>query len=239
MKPSLKLSIVFLCTLFFAVSLDAQLIKSAKKLINTGSTGFSESEAADAIKEALVKGTSESVSLVSQLDGYFGNKEIKIPLPPEAKNMESQLRSMGLGDQVDKAILSINRAAEDAATEAKKIFIDAIKGLSIQDAINIVKGEDNAATKYLQKTTTAALKAKFKPIIKNSLDKTSATKYWADLVNTYNKIPLVKKVNPDLPAYVTDKAIEGLFIMIAKEELKIRKDPVARTTDLLKKVFGR
>ena len=218
---------------------NAQFLKKVSKTFNITDTGsFTEKEAADGIKEALVKGTGESVNLVAVMDGYFGNPEIKIPFPPEAKNIESKLRSVGLGSQVDKAILSINRAAEDAATEAKPIFVAAITGMSISDAIGIVKGADNAATQYLQKTTTPELKAKFLPVIKNSLDKVDATKYWKDVINAYNAIPFVQKMNPDLAAYVTDKAIEGLFVMIAKEELKIRKDPVARTTELLKKVFG-
>ena len=218
---------------------NAQFLKKVSKTFNITDTGsFTEKEAADGIKEALVKGTGESVNLVAVMDGYFGNPEIKIPFPPEAKNIESKLRSVGLGSQVDKAILSINRAAEDAATEAKPIFVAAITGMSISDAIGIVKGADNAATQYLQKTTTPELKAKFLPVIKNSLDKVDATKYWTDLINAYNKIPLVQKMNPDLAAYVTDQAINGLFVMIAKEELKIRKDPLARTTELLKKVFG-
>ena len=118
------------------------------------------------------------------------------------------------------------------------IFVAAIKGMSIRDAIGIVRGQDNAATLYLKNTTTPELRLKFQPVIKTSLDKVNATKYWTDIITAYNKIPLVQKMNPDLTAYVTDKAIEGLFIMIAKEELKIRKDPVARTTELLKKVFG-
>jgi hypothetical protein len=218
---------------------NAQFLKKVSKAINSASSaGYSEADAAGAIKDALIKGTGESVNLVSVIDGYFGNPEIKIPFPPEAVNIEAKLRAAGLGSQVDKAIISINRAAEDAAKEAKPIFIDAIKGMSIKDAIGIVKGKDNAATEYLRNSTTPQLKSKFEPVIKASLDKVNATKYWSDLVNTYNKIPLVQKMNPNLTAYVTDRAIAGLFVMIAKEELKIRKDPVARTTELLKKVFG-
>jgi len=218
---------------------NAQFLKKVSKALNTATNSdFTESEAVEGIKEALIKGTGESVNLVSALDGYFGNPEIKIPFPPDAKNAESKLRSVGLGKQVDKAILSINRAAEDAAKEAKPIFVAAISGLTIQDAIGIVRGKENAATQYLQRTTSPELKLKFQPVIKNSLDKVEATKYWTDLINTYNKIPLVQKINPDLAAYVTDQAIAGLFVMIAKEELKIRKDPLARTTELLKKVFG-
>jgi hypothetical protein len=217
---------------------DAQLLKDAKKLLNTKKGGLTEKDAADGIKEALVNGTGNSVKLVSALDGYWGNAEIKIPFPPEANEMESKLRSIGMGKKVDEFNESMNRAAEKAASEAKPIFVDAIKGMTVKDAINIVKGENNAATMYLKNTTSPELNNKFQPIIKTSLDNVNATRYWSDLIKAYNKIPLVKKMNPDLTAYVTGKAIDGLFIMIAKEELKIRKDPVARTSELLKKVFG-
>jgi len=217
---------------------DAQFLKEAKKMINSGSKGLTEKDAADGIKEALINGTGESVKLVSVLNGYWGNPEIKIPFPPEAKEIESKLRAIGLGKKVDEFNESMNRAAEKAAAEAKPIFIAAIKGMTVKDAVKIVRGEDNAATLYLKNTTSPQLKEKFQPVIKSSLDNVNATKYWGDLITIYNKIPLVKKMNPDLPAYVTDKAIDGLFIMIAKEELKIRKDPMARTSALLKKVFG-
>lgn len=217
---------------------DAQLLKNAQKLIGSGGKGLTEKDAADGIKEALVNGTGESVKLVSIVDGYWGNPEIKIPFPSEAKDMESKLRTIGMGKKVDEFNVSMNRAAEKAANEAKPIFIAAIKGMTVKDAINIVKGQNNAATMYLKNTTSPELKDKFQPIIKTALDNVNATKYWSDLVTAYNKIPLVKKMNPDLTAYVTGKAIDGLFIMIAKEELKIRKDPMARTSELLKKVFG-
>jgi hypothetical protein len=217
---------------------NAQFLKKAQKSLGLSSPGFSESEAVQGIKEALVKGTGESVNVVSVLNGYFGNPEIKIPFPDDARMVESKLRSIGMGKQVDEAILSINRAAEDAATQAKPIFVNAITAMSISDAIGIVKGPDDAATSYLRNTTSPDLRLKFKPEIQKSLDKVNATKYWKDLITTYNKIPLVQKVNPDLAAYVTDKAIQGLFVMISKEEKKIRTDPVARTTEILKKVFG-
>jgi len=217
---------------------NAQLFKNIKKILNGGGTGFTEQEAASGIREALTKGTGNSVDILSLADGYFGNPEIKIPFPEDARLVESRLRSMGLGKKVDEAILSINRAAENAAVEAKPIFVNAITGMSIQDAFGIVKGANNAATEYLRKTTSTDLRAKFKPVIKKSLDKVQATKYWGDVINTYNTIPLVQKINPDLADYVTGKAIDGLFVMIAKEELKIRKDPLARTSELLKKVFG-
>jgi len=237
MKKLLTITII-LASLLGCFSINAQLLKDAKKFVNKQTGGLSEKDAADGIREALVKGTGESVKLVSIVDGYFGNAEIKIPFPPEAKEIESKLRSIGLGNKVDEVILSLNRAAEDAGNEAKPIFIDAIKGMSINDAINIVKGENDAATKYLKRTTSHQLIAKFQPVIKKSLDKVDATKQWEELVKTYNKIPFVMKMNPDLPAYVTGKAIDGLFVMVAKEELKIRKDPMARTSEILKKVFG-
>jgi hypothetical protein len=217
---------------------DAQLLKNAKKLFNSNSKVLTEKDAADGIKEALINGTGESVKLVSIADGYWGNPEIKIPFPSEAKEMESRLRAIGMGKKVDEFNVSMNRAAEKAANEAKPIFIAAIKGMTVKDAINIVKGANNAATVYLKNTTSPELKVKFQPIIKTSLDNVNATKYWSDLITAYNKIPLVKKMNPNLSEYVTDKAINGLFIMIAREELKIRKDPMARTSELLKKVFG-
>jgi hypothetical protein len=239
MRCTLKFLVAVMLLVAIPAGSKAQFLKKISKTLNTGTTpGFTEKEAADGIKEALIQGTGEGVDLLSAVDGYFGNPEVKIPFPPDAKTIESKLRAMGLGSQVDKTILSINRAAEDAAKDARPIFVAAVTGMSISDAIGIVKGAENAATKYLQKTTTTELTAAFKPVIKSSLDKVNATKYWTDLINTYNRIPLVQKMNPDLAAYVTDQAVAGLFVMIAKEELKIRKDPVARTTELLKKVFA-
>lgn len=221
-------------------STDAQLtLKNARKLVNANVGGLTEKDAADAIKEALVNGTGESVKLVSAANGYLGNPEIRIPFPAEAKEVETKLRAIGMGKKIDEFNESINRAAEQAANEAKTIFISAIKALTVKDAINIVKGENNAATMFLQTTTSPELNAAFRPKIKASLDNVNATRYWGDLITAYNKIPLVKKMNPDLTGYVTGKAIDGLFVMIAKEELKIRKDPAARTTELLKKVFGK
>ena len=224
---------------FLALSqTDAQLLKDAKKLLKSGNKGLTEKDAADGIKEALINGTGESVKLVSVLDGYWGNPEIKIPFPSEAKEMETKLRAIGMGKKVDEFNESMNRAAEKAAVEAKPIFVAAIKGMTVRDAINIVRGADNAATMYLKKTTSPELVGKFQPIVKSSLDNVKATRYWSDLISIYNKIPLVKKMNPNLTEYVTQKAIDGLFIMIAKEELKIRRDPMARTSELLKRVFG-
>lgn len=232
------LTIIVLVTL--TVSLQAQVLKQVNKLKKTTSTktvSFSDEEAAQAIKEALTKGISKGVVVLSKTNGYLGNPEVKIPFPEDAKTIESSLRKVGLGKKADEVIESINRAAEDAAIFAKDIFIDAIKQMTITDATKIVLGEKNAATNYLKKTTSKKLYIKFKPIIEKSLNKVGATKHWEDAVTAYNKIPLVKKMNPDLTDYVTRKAIEGLFVMVAKEEAKIRIDPLARTSDLLKKVF--
>lgn len=195
-------------------------------------------EVAEGLKEALIQGISKGSDLVSQMDGYFKNPQIKIPFPPDVKKVEDKLRQIGLGNEVDKFILTLNRGAEEAAKEAKPIFVTAIRSMTIQDAWGILRGQDDAATQYLKRTTSPQLKDKFKPVIQRALAKVNATKYYGDLVNTYNKIPFVEKVNPNLDDYATDRAIEGLFVMIAKEEKNIREDPVARTTELLKKVFG-
>jgi hypothetical protein len=214
-----------------------QALEDANKALGSGKP-LTTAEVAEGLKEALVKGISTGADLVSITDGYFKNPEIKIPFPPEVKKVEDALRKIGLGGQVDKFVMTLNRGAEDAAKEAKPIFIAAIKSMTIQDAWAILKGEDNAATEYLKRTTSALLKEKFKPVIQNSLNKVNATKYYGEIVSRYNQIPLVQKVNPDLDDYATDKAIEGLFVMIAKEEKNIRQDPLARTTEILKRVFG-
>jgi hypothetical protein len=234
-----KIYLLFLLSALITAPSDGQFLKDAKKFLKANSNVLTEKDATDGIREALIKGTGESVSIVSALDGYWKNPDIKIPFPPEAQNMETKLRAIGMGKTVDQFNESINRAAEKAAVKAKPIFISAIKGMTVKDALNIVKGEKNAATMYLKKTTSPDLKNAFKPEIKTSLDAVNATKYWGDLVSAYNVIPFVKKMNPDLPSYVTDRAVEGLFIMIAREELKIRTDPMARTSELLKKVFGK
>jgi hypothetical protein len=194
-------------------------------------------EVAQGLKEALIKGISTGADLASMVDGYFKNPEIKIPFPPEVKKVEEKLRQLGLNSEVDRFILTLNRGAEEAAKEAKPIFITAIRSMTIQDAWGILKGEPDAATQYLKRTTTQQLKEKFKPVIQNALNKVNATKYYGDIVNTYNQIPFVQDVNPDLNEYATEKAMEGLFILIAKEEKNIRENPLARTTELLKRVF--
>lgn len=195
-------------------------------------------EISSGLKEALEKGTGISSDRLSLENGYLGNLDVKILFPEEARQVERSLRNIGLGNLCDQVITSLNRAAEDAAKEAKPIFTDAIKQMSFQDVQQILLGENNAATQYFQRTTTNSLSEKFSPIIDNSLEKVEATKYWDDVITRYNKIPLVKPVNTDLTAYVTEKAIQGLFVEIAKEELKIRQQVGSRTSPLLQKVFG-
>lgn len=194
-------------------------------------------EVGEGLKEALIKGISNGSDLASKVDGYFKNPEIKIPFPPEVKKVEDKLRQLGLNNEVDRFILTLNRGAEEAAKEAKPIFITAIKSMTIQDAWGILRGEPDAATQYLKRTTSQQLREKFKPVIQNALNKVNATKYYGDIVNTYNQIPFVQDVNPDLNEYATEKAMEGLFTLIAKEEKNIREDPLARTTELLRRVF--
>jgi hypothetical protein len=230
-----------LCSLILTACTSAQInqtLGEVNKTLGGNSQPLTTAEVAEGLKEALVKGISTGADLVSKVDGYFKNPEIKIPFPPEVKRVEDKLRQIGLGGEVDKFVMTLNRGAEDAAKEAKPIFITAIRSMTIQDAWAILKGEDDAATQYLKRTTSAQLVEKFKLVIRNSLNKVNATKYYGDIVSRYNQIPLVQKVNPDLDDYATDKAIEGLFVMIAREEKNIRQNPVARTSELLKKVFG-
>ncbi len=201
--------------------------------------GITEGEAGEGIKEALGQGLVKAVLHLNREDGFFKDALYKVLLPPDAKKIENTLRDLGMNKMVDKAILAINRAAEDAAGFAKPIFVDAIKSMTISDAIGLVKNGDTSATHFFRVKTTDKLIAAFMPVIKSSLDKVEATRYYADIVNTYNNFPTTfKKINPDLPSFVTTKATAALFDLVAKEELNIRQNIVARTTDLLRKVFG-
>ena len=206
--------------------------------IKTGN-GVTEAEAGQGIKEALSQGLVNAVLRLNKEDGFFKDAIYKVLLPPDAKKIENTLRNLGFNSMVDKAILQINRAAEDAAGTAKPIFIDAVKSMSISDAIGLIKNGDTSATHFFRAKTTDKLIAAFLPVIKASLDKMDATKYYGDLVSKYNSLPTTfKKLNPDLPGYVTDRATFALFDLVAGEERNIRQNVAARTTDLLKKVFG-
>ncbi len=232
------LSLVFIGT----QSLSAQTIKGlfdkvTKATTSTSGSGLSNEEIISGLKDALRVGTDSSAKRLSKLNGFFGDAAIKVLMPEEAKKVENTLRSFGLGSVVDKAILSMNRAAEDAANGVGNIFWDAIKGMSITDGLKILRGGDFAATDYLKSVTTAQLTEKFRPVIEASLVKVDATKYWKDMFTTYNRFS-TKQVNTDLTAYVTERALAGLFLKISLEEQKIRKDPAAQVTSILKKVFG-
>ncbi len=195
-------------------------------------------EIGTALKQALEQGTSKSAAQLSAVDGFFGNAAVKIMFPPQAQKAENTLRKLGMNQLCDNVILSLNRAAEDAAKQAGPIFINAIKQMTLQDVTNILLGSQDAATQYFKRTTTADLSAKFRPVIQVSLDKVGATKYYADAAKAYNKVPFVSKINPDIVEYATQKAIDGLFIQIALEELNIRQNIGARPTPLLQKVFS-
>jgi hypothetical protein len=200
-------------------------------------TGLSNDEIVSGLKEALSVGTNNASKQLSSVDGFFKDAAIKILMPEEALKAEKKLRSLGMGKMVDDAILSMNRAAEDASKSAAPIFINAVKQMSIQDAVGILKGGDFAATNYLKDKTTTSLTEAFRPVIEASLKKVNATKYWTTVFTTYNKFS-ADKINPDLSAYVTEKSLAGIFHQVSLEEQKIRKDPMARTTDILKKVFA-
>jgi hypothetical protein len=201
--------------------------------------GLSEAEAGQGVKEALAQGVTKAVLNLHRTDGFFGSEIYKVLLPPDARKAESAMRRLGLGSQVDKAVLAINRGAEDAVGTATPIFTDAIKQMTLTDALGIVRGSQDAATQYFRQKTSEQLIGAFTPSVKTSLDKTQATKYYADIANSYNRVPLSPgKIDPNLTGYVVGKAVDALFDQIAKEEANIRANPLARTTDILKKVFG-
>lgn len=203
-----------------------------------GSGSLSNDDIIKGLKEALTIGTDSSTKRLSRVDGFFSNAALKILMPEEAKKAEKTLRSMGMSSLVDKAILSMNRAAEDAASGVSTIFWDAIKQISVSDGLSILRGGDFAATEFLKKNTSESLIAKMRPVIQASLDKVNATNYWRDVFTAYNKFSK-QPVNTDLTAYVTTRAMDGVFYSIGLEEQKIRKDPAAQVTDLLKKVFAK
>lgn len=252
-----KINIIILCQICLTFSACAQwnfnkakkdlnkagkeVVKEAENIYNSaiGKTNpLSNDEIIKGLREALTIGTTNSSSKASQVGGYLNNPAIKIPWPEDAIKIKNTVDNLGLSSQTQKVIETMNKAAEIAAKDAAPLFINAITGMSIGDGLKILKGADNEATKYLQDKTTAQLKEKFKPVIQTAIDKVELTKYWKPVISTYNKVPTVQKMNPDLNDYITVKAMDGLFKLIADEELKIRKDPTARVTDLLKKVFG-
>ena len=215
------------------------VLSGMNKVLGKGSTGaLSNADIINGLKQALTIGTDNSAKKLNKADGFFANAAIKILMPDEAKKAENTLRQFGMGSLVDKAVLSMNRAAEDAAGGITNIFFDAIKGMTLTDGLSILRGGDFAATDYLKKNTTLQLTEKMRPVIEKSLAKTDATKYWKDVFTAYNTFSK-QTVNTDISAYVTEKSMAGIFYSIGEEEQKIRKDPAAQVTDLLKKVFAK
>jgi hypothetical protein len=206
-----------------------------------GTSQLTQAEVAQGLKEALTVGIGNVVNVVAITDGFYKNSEIRIPFPEEAIKVKEFCINAGLKNQVTQFEEKLNRAAEEAAKGSKEVFVTAIKQMTISDAITILKGGDDAATQYLKKTTSTTLYNKFYPVVVTATDKIMLAKYWTPLVEKYNTAMTItggEKVNTDLNAYVTNKALDGLYLMVAKEEKKIRVDPIARVTDILVKVFG-
>lgn len=239
----MKFSIAIITFLFFTAHISyaqikiPQVLKDAANSVKPGSP--SQPEIGSALKEALKLGISAGTERLSAENGFLGNTAVKLLFPPEAKKAEKTLRGLGLNKTCDDFILSLNRAAGLAIKEAMPVFITALKQMTLQDASSILlSSEQNAATTYFQRVSSTALESKFRPVIQDALAKTEATRYWTDLSTRYNQVPLVSKVNTDLSTYATQKAMEGLFYEIAKEEFKIRQNSDLRSSPLLKKVFG-
>jgi Protein of unknown function (DUF4197) len=226
---------ILILLIAFTFSSCAEMQQVLNSLPQTQGLGL---DISGGLKEALNKGVSNQVSKLTATDGFFRNEAVKILLPAELQKVDKTLRSIGLSNLADEGLKAINRTAEDAVKTATPIFVDAITNMSFSDAKNILMGNENAATTYLQNSTTTALYGKFNPVIKNSFSKVGADKIWTNLITKYNSIPLVTKVNPDLTDYVTNQALNGVFKMITVEEKKIRTDVNARTSNLLQSVFA-
>lgn len=239
-KQSFRIPIIAIATLFFTgcANLNLPLDFPTQP---TQPAGLTTAEIIEGLKEALTVGAKNATSKVSKTDGFFKNSELFIPFPPEAIKVKNKLEQAGFKKQVDEFVLSLNRAAEDASSRALPIFTDAVKSMTINDAKSILNGNENAATQYLRDKTYSKLVQEFTPVVKQSINKVKVTSYWNPVANTYNTLTAFtggEQVNPNLEEYITTKAIDGVFLMIAKEEALIRKDPAARITEILKKVFG-
>ena len=219
---------------------SSDVLGSLKKKITGGSgSSLSSDDIVAGLKQALTIGAQKSADRLSLANGFLNDKAVEILMPEQAQKVEKTLRGLGMGKLVDDAIASMNHAAEDASKSAAPIFVSAVKNMTVTDGLNILKGSDTSATAYLRHSATPELTKAYTPVIDSALQKTGATKYWKDVFDTYNKLPTTfSKVDPNLSSYVTQKAINGIFYYVAQEEIKIRKDPAAQVTDLLKKVFG-
>jgi len=233
----MKKTICFIVSTFVLLS-ACDILQELEVSTTSGSTPLTTDEIVHGLKEALQVGTTNAINTLSKENGFYGNALLKIPFPEEVKVVEEKLRSVGLNKLVDDFILNLNRGAEKAVTKAGPIFMDAIRDITFADARNILSGSNTAATEYFRGKTSQHLTDAFKPEVQETLDQVQVTKYWSDVMSTYNRIPFTTKVETDLAQYVTEKAIDGLFIRVAEEEKQIREDPVARVTDILKRVFG-
>ena len=227
--------------ILFPVISNAQFKNILKKSSETATGILNKNGKVDiaaGLKEALNKGITEQVSKLTQVDGFYKNELVKIVMPEELSKVDKTLRKLGMGSLADDGIKALNRAAEDAVKEATPVFVNAIKNIKIADAKTILMGNKNAATTYLQQSTNKELYTKFLPVVQQSIGKVGADKIWNGIIQKYNTVPLVSKINPDLNDYVTNKALEGVFKMIAIEEKNIRTDLQSRTSTVLKKVFA-
>ncbi|MCB9033412.1 MAG: DUF4197 domain-containing protein [Chitinophagales bacterium] len=235
----MKKIFILLASAVLTISCSTQQIQqTVGAILGGGSGSVTESEAAGGLKEALTQGINIGMGLLSKQDGFYGNSLVKIPWPDQAEKIKNAMIKLGMQDKVDNVTKSLNRAAEKASGVAIDVFVNSIKQMTIQDAMTILLGGDGTATAYLKKTSTPLLTEKFRPIIDNSLNQVNATKLWSEALTIYNQIPFVQSVNTDLTGFVTEKALDGVFKMVEKEENKIRENPLARVTSLMKKVFG-
>jgi hypothetical protein len=199
---------------------------------------LSNQDAVAGLKAALEKGSGVAVDVLGRTDGFFGNGAVKIPLPDSLKKYEKLMRNFGMGKYADELILTMNRAAEAAVPEAKKLFVDAVKKMSVQDAKGILTGGQTSGTEYFKRSTTDQLKARFLPVVKNATAKVKLAEKYNQYAQKGVQFGLVKKEQANLDDYVTQKALDGLFYMVAEEEKKIRQDPVKAGSDIIRKVFG-
>jgi hypothetical protein len=235
-RQSLIAASIFLCA---ATTASAQVEQLSKALGLGSKTQLGDAKIASGLKDALKVGSENAVKLTGKTDGYYRNDAIKILMPKNVRSLEKGLRTLGGGAKIDEFELSMNRAAESAAPEARKIFADAILKMSIDDARKILNGGDTAATDYFKSKTTGELTIAFRPIVEHSMEQFTVTQQWNTLVGQFQSVPFAKSPSLDINQYVVGKALDGLFFMLGQEEKKIRTDPAARVTTLLKQVFTR
>lgn len=228
-----NLSIVCIAVLFQSCDVLQQI-----EIPSSSRAPLTTAEIVQGLKEALSVGTNNAVSILGKENGFYGDALLRIPFPEEAKVVEEKLRELGMNKLVDDFIVTMNRGAEKAVQKAAPVFLGAIREMTFADARQILQGPDNAATEYFRGKTLSPLTTAFKPDVKTTLDQVEVTRYWTDITSTYNKIPFTRKVETDLAQYVTEKTIHALFVKVAEEEKKIRVDPIARVSEILRRVFG-